>query len=258
VCKRTLESLGEERDTADKQAKYLLDLAMKFQHVADLAIKADYGGDRVFDTIAGIRLATELVNRNEVFSKDLEEFGHLYQFQKGDHIAEEPPPPVKLPFDEDDENTKEKKSHHTITRHIANALELNEILSKKDEVYSPSKLHIFNWIKEMYSKSRGFELGTFTSSILTAAMRQQSSNWQAMTSGYTSDVVALVHNFITTLLQSLSSDNQVSERLLDLLMDGLLDKYGKSLAQAKFLLDVELSGVPMTLNHYFNDNLEKW
>ncbi|KAF2176646.1 hypothetical protein K469DRAFT_812765 [Zopfia rhizophila CBS 207.26] len=56
---------------------------------------------------------------------------------------------------------------------------------------------------------------------------------------------------------SLYGDNQVSERLLNLLLDGLLKKYSKSLVQAKFLLDVELLGVPMTLNHYFNDNLEK-
>ncbi|KAF2195597.1 hypothetical protein K469DRAFT_744134 [Zopfia rhizophila CBS 207.26] len=56
---------------------------------------------------------------------------------------------------------------------------------------------------------------------------------------------------------SLYGDDQVSKRLLNLLLDGLLEKYSKSLVQAKFLLDVELLGVPMTLNHYFNDNLEK-
>ncbi|KAF2191742.1 hypothetical protein K469DRAFT_735719 [Zopfia rhizophila CBS 207.26] len=197
VCKRTLDSLSAERDTADRQAKYLLNLAMQFQHIADLAVKADYEGDGIFDTFTGIRLATELVSRNEKFSMDMEKF-----------------------------------------------------------VAGPSGLDIFDWLKTTYSKSRGFELGTFASSLLTAAMRQQSSKWQAMSSGYTSDAVALVHNFITTLLHSLCGDDQVSERLLNLLLDGLLEKYSKSLVQAK-LLDVELLGVPMTLNHYFNDNLEK-
>ena len=31
-----------------------------------------------------------------------------------------------------------------------------------------------------------------------------------------------------------------------------------AIAQANFLLEVELSGTPATLNHYFNDNLQKW
>jgi hypothetical protein len=36
-----------------------------------------------------------------------------------------------------------------------------------------------------------------------------------------------------------------------------VEKYTKALSHTEFLLDVELSGVPMTLNHYFNENLEK-
>jgi hypothetical protein len=255
VCKRTLDSLGAERDTADKQAKYLLNLAMQFQHIADLAIKADYGEDSIFDTFAGIHLATELVNRNEEFSKDMENFGHQYQFQKDDDDAEEPST-ARDDFS-DDENAQEEQSHHAITRYVANTLELDEILSVKDQVAGPSRLDILDWLRTLYSKSRGFELGTFASSLLKSAMRQQSSKWQAISSGYTSDAVALVHNFITMSLKSLCGDDQVSERLLDLLLDGLLEKYSKSLAHAKFLLDVELSGAPMTLDHYFNDNLEK-
>ncbi|KAH8722703.1 dynamin GTPase [Phaeosphaeriaceae sp. PMI808] len=257
MCKRTLESLGPERDTIDKQIKYLLDLAMNFQRIADLAVKSDYGGDIMFDNVAEIRLATNFINRNEMFSKDLEKFGHRYQFQKGDDIAEELPPSSPINLEDENSQRKRRKLDCNRTRRIETAIELDEILSEKDEVPSPSSLHIFRWLETMYSKSRGFELGTFSSSILTAAMRQQSSNWKAISSGYTSDAVALVHNFITTLLHSLTADEQLSERLINLLLDGSLMRYKKSLVHAEFILNVELSAVPMTLNHYFNENLEK-
>ncbi|KAF2184525.1 hypothetical protein K469DRAFT_739242 [Zopfia rhizophila CBS 207.26] len=157
--------LGVYKYTLDSLTKYLLNLIMQFQYIADLTIKADYRGDGIFDMFTSIRLTTELISRNEKFS-------------------------------------------------------LDEILSVEDQVAGPSRLDIFDWLK-------------------------------------TTNAVALVHNFITTLLQSLCSDDQVSERLLNLLLDGLLEKYSKSLIQAKFLLNVELLGVPITLNHYFNDNLEK-
>ncbi|KAF2187583.1 hypothetical protein K469DRAFT_725111 [Zopfia rhizophila CBS 207.26] len=173
------------RDTAEKQAKYLLNLAMQFQHIAGLAVKANYRGNGIFNTFTDIRLATELVSRNEKFSMDLEKFDHQYQFQKVDHVAEES---YNAGVDHsDNEITYEEQRHHTNTRHIANALELDEILSVEDQVAGPSRLDIFDWLKAMYSKSRGFELGTFASSLLTAAMRQHSSKWQAMSSGYTSD-----------------------------------------------------------------------
>jgi hypothetical protein len=88
-------------------------------------------------------------------------------------------------------------------------------------------------------------------------MRQQSSNWHALALGYARDAVALVHSFIIEALRSICNDDRVLDRLLSLLMDGLLEIYRKSLAQIDFLLKVELSGVPMTVNHYFNDTLEK-
>ncbi|KAF1996568.1 dynamin GTPase [Amniculicola lignicola CBS 123094] len=255
LCKRTLDSLGAERDTADKQAKYLLNLAMQFQRIAELAVKAEYGGDDIFDAIAGIRLATEVVHRNEEFSKDMEKVGHEYQFQKYDNGGEEP----VLSVPEPEEKFREGgASTLTNTRRIPNALELDELLSAKDQVAGPSRHSILEWLKSAYGKSRGFELGTFQSSLLTGAMRQQSSKWKAISSGYTSDAVALVHSFIITLLQSICGDKQLSEKLVNLLLDGLLEKYRRSLDHTNFLLDAELSGVPMTLNHYFNDSLEKW
>ena len=216
-------------------------------------MKAEYGSDGIFEVLTNLRLATKLVSRNEEFARDMEKFGHQYQFQK-DPSREQNAIGNLFP----QEPSTEEESNYIITRRIANAFELDDILFAKDQLAGPSSLDILDWLKSMHNNSRGFELGTFASSLLLAAMRQQASKWKAMASGYTSDAIALVHDFITTLLQSLCGDDQVSERLLNLLLDSLLEKYSKSLEQVNFLVDVELSGVPVTLNHYFNDNLEKW
>jgi hypothetical protein len=134
---------------------------------------------------------------------------------------------------------------------------LEGVLPADGDFNAPSNVDILQWLKETYHKSRGFELGTFDPSLLTEAMRQQSRNWNALSVGYASDAVALVHTFIARMLKRLCSDERVCERLLSLLMDGLLEKYRKVLEQVDLLLQVELAMIPMTVNHYFNENLQK-
>lgn len=41
-------------------------------------------------------------------------------------------------------------------------------------------------------------------------------------------------------------------------MDDLVKKYKHAMSTVDFLLRIEREGTPTTLNHYFNDNLEKW
>ena len=106
--------------------------------------------------------------------------------------------------------------------------------------------------------SRGFELGTFDSSILATTMKVQTTKWAAIALGYISDIATIVHRFIDRVLQSICSEAQVKSELLSALMDGLTERYHKAIDQVRFLLDVERTGTPMTLNHYFNDTLEKW
>jgi hypothetical protein len=62
----------------------------------------------------------------------------------------------------------------------------------------------------------------------------------------------------TGILDSICPERVVKAELLSMLMDGLFERYSKAIEQVRFLLDVERIGTPMTLNHYFTDNLEKW
>jgi hypothetical protein len=89
-------------------------------------------------------------------------------------------------------------------------------------------------------------------------MKRQSTKWTGLALGYISDVVVTVHNFILGLLRSICADERVRTNLLSILMDELVERYKEALEKVSFLLYVERVGTPITQNHYFNDNLEKW
>ena len=76
--------------------------------------------------------------------------------------------------------------------------------------------------------------------------------------GYIKDVISMAHTFIRDLLRIVCLDLRVREALMAVLMDELLVKYKAALDHVHFLLHVERTGTPATLNHYFTDNLEKW
>jgi hypothetical protein len=88
-------------------------------------------------------------------------------------------------------------------------------------------------------------------------MKKQSSKWIDISLGYVSDVIVLVHRFVTTAITAIIPDDLMACSLLDILQDRLQQQYKRAIEQVKFLLHIELSGTPLTTNHYFNDNLEK-
>jgi hypothetical protein len=160
--------------------------------------------------------------------------------------------------DEETEQTDEKqidqkirirfKKEHTI---------LEELTAGEHTMDSKTSNGILTWLKEVYKTSRGFELGTFDSTLLAMTMKTQSSNWEPIAIGYIKDVISMAHEFIQDLLHLICPDSRVRDGLMSVLMDGLLQKYQGALEHVQFLLRVERNGTPATLNHYFNDNLEK-
>ena len=74
---------------------------------------------------------------------------------------------------------------------------------------------------------------------------------------YVEDIISLVHSFTVALLATICKDLRARQALHSILLDQLTDRYKKSIDHTKFLLTVERSGTPMTMNHYFADNLEK-
>lgn len=211
-----------------------------------LALTARYGGNDIFDKEPSLRLATAVVLRNDVFSKTVEKRGHTYCFK---------------PQGEDDSNDiNDVKVDDTKFAHTRVSKSNGDIedLVRGNEVLPIPKGGIHEWLTTVYNSSRGFEIGTFNSSLLALAWKEQSQKWDSIALGYISDLIATAHGFVTNLLHHICPDERVRTGINSMLMDGLVERYKTAFAQVEFVLEVERFGNPLTLNHYFSDNLEKW
>lgn len=180
--------------------------------------------------------------------------GHVYRFEDG---AERPA--VSAPTAKQDTGGGKAAPAHT---HLPTRCEkphddIDDVLSQGERLPLHPKLGILKWLTQVYDASRGFEMGTFDPSLQVITMGEQSKNWSSIARGYISDVATAVHRFITKLLRFICADERVLGGIIPLLMEGLLEQYRKAVEQVIFILQVEVSK-PTTLNHYFNDNLEKW
>ena len=142
-------------------------------------------------------------------------------------------------------------------RYEKNHVDLEDITQENSLIPLPRTSGIKKWLEGVYKSSRGFELGTFDASLLPIIWRKQSANWESLALGYVEDIVSLVHSFTVDLLTKICKDPRARQALHLVLLDHLTDRYRKSIDHTKFLLTVERSGTPMTMNHYFADNLEK-
>jgi hypothetical protein len=88
-------------------------------------------------------------------------------------------------------------------------------------------------------------------------MKEQCSRWADISLSLVSDIIVLVHRFIDSALAYICKDPAVRDPLRNMLFDDLINRYVKAIDSTRFLLQVENSDAPMTMNHYFNDNLQK-
>ena len=248
--------MGPSRATRDEQYRYLLNMATRFQAITAFALKADYGSDEVFDCHPSLRLATAVVDRNDMFSEDMYEWGHTKTFK----LEVEPEPePVEIATDAESANPALKTSieSESSRRRRSPFDELEGILAEPTRMTAPDSKAIIPWLTNMYTTSRGFELGTFDASLLPIIWKKQSINWDALSLGYLSDIVDIVHTFSMQLLSVLCDDNRLLREISATLLDAMLERYKKAMDHTRFLLEVEKEGTPLTTNHYFAENLEK-
>ncbi|MCJ1242979.1 hypothetical protein MMC30_000175 [Trapelia coarctata] len=256
-------NLGAKRDTSREQRQYLFEIANQFQRITTDALSAKYESNDCFDSISNLRLPTAVVDRNELFSSNLWKFGHSYDFKVRDEARDSPLTP-KLPFpiaeangDDGDSEMKDSKLHEVMrVRTTGDHSGLEEVMYWAD-VPRAIGLDTIDWLTEAYKTRRGFELGSFDPSVLAMTMKRQSEKWEQWALGYISDIISMVHKFILELLILVCPDENVRISLQSTLMEHLVGQYKSAYSLTETLLRVERTGTPMTLNHYFNDNLQK-
>lgn len=140
---------------------------------------------------------------------------------------------------------------------VAEGSGISEILHPNVGLVPPLE-GIVHYLDSEYRQSRGFEIGTFNPDLLATLMKTQSEKWIDFSRGYISDIIVIVHQFICLALRDACPDEDICSGILSLLEESLLSQYRRSVEHLEFLLKTEREGTPMTLNHYMNDNLEKW
>ena len=234
-----------------------MDMSMRFQEIANNALLAHYVSNDWFDEHSNVlRFATLVQNRNYEFSDELWAFGQSYRFESDG--LEESSKPATEQIDYFKTDVSDDSDSDLQPRKMPIREDLEEVTA---DISKPiSKLieaGVFDWLKQTYRTSRGFELGTFDSSLLATTFKKQSEKWEALTLGYVCDVITMAQNFIVNLLGLICPDRQVQDGLMSVLMEDLTTKYKDAIESARFLLWVERMGTPSTMNHYFSENLGK-
>lgn len=233
-----------------------------FQEITQHALATNYGVNDAFDEDKDLRLATLVSVRNDVFSHDIAHYGHTYTFrskpEETDKSVDDREGRRSNPTDtENPQDIMQSRKSWDPSRGTS-VEDLDDILHISEPVEPSIKSGILPWIETVYSNSRGFEIGTFNHTLLSTLMKKQSIKWSVLAWGYISDMIGVVHAFIRKALEIVSKDTQMSSKIMSLLMGDLVEKYKHAMSTVEFLLRIEREGTPITLNHYFNDNLQKW
>jgi Dynamin central region/Dynamin family len=252
-CNRELQGLGPSRQTEQEQRLFLSTMARMFQELVQAARNAHYSNHSEFEEKKELRLITYVVNLTELFNYYFEWKAHLRHFEgAGKKEVHD------MGNDAEADAIKDVDQKEKFVKDID--LDNNPVLENiiiKDRLFAAPQDGIMHWIEGLYLRSRGLELGTFGGAILSSAFKEQSSKWNCMTKAYLSNVIVVIHRFMVTVLEMLCPDKSVREEIWASILDDVLKGYLRGMDQAVFLLDIERAKKPYTLNHYFNENLQK-
>ncbi|CVL07115.1 related to RBTMx2 protein [Fusarium mangiferae] len=251
-----LVSLGPPRQTGRQQQQFLVSVASKFQNIVRAALDADYSTNQAFAD-DNLRLITEVVNTTDEFAVDFEARAHTYRFET---INWNKAPALEIlssfPSDSEDEEEEDSEEEPPIQSDLDLYPDLEGIIIE-DCISNRPSTGIIHWITQMHRRSRGVELGTFGPRVLSSAFQEQSIYWQKMATVYLSKVILSVHKFILEALGTVCHETRILDGLLSGLMGDLLARYKDGMNRAIHLVHIERHKKPYTLNHYFNENLQK-
>ena len=251
LCKKALEDIGSKRQSTADQSRYLTSVFSLFSRNTQEALNCNYGRSNIFKDNQNLRLVTEAVNRSEAMSTMMAQYGHMYNYKPSNSQTVD-----EVPVSNGTPRPEETPPAIPVSTQVPQPA-IEDLVPELYEIYGPQDGQVLEWIKTIYRQSRGFELGTFNSTLLATIMKEQAMKWQDIALGYITDIIIVTHRYIVEMLEEVCPIQRVREGIMFLLSDDLSKKYQGAINHTYFLLDVELNGVPATLNHYFNDNLQK-
>ncbi|OJJ75529.1 hypothetical protein ASPBRDRAFT_168520 [Aspergillus brasiliensis CBS 101740] len=251
-CQQDLDHLGPARQTEQEQRAFLSGIARQFQSFVRAARDANYTENEAFGE-SNSRLLTHIVGLSEIFSSKFQTEAHFFPFD--------------CPVSGTDNDEGDVRGQET-TNNASKAIEpkyldpddfpeLEQIVSRVSGFEDPNEDGIKAWIKELYLSSRGLDLGTFGSNILSRAFKEQTTKWEAMTREHVSNAIMVVHRFLSTALGKICGSKQLYSKIWPSILDELLKRYQMAMSQALYLLSVERNRRPYTLNNYFSQTLQK-
>lgn len=203
----------------------------------------NYGSQNAFDEEPDLRLATLVANRNAQFSDDFSARGHVYGFMSHDHDHDNDSDGQGNPAavtsqtssvcavngatDDGDEEVKEEEEEDSSipSRKLSSCSDIEDILHDCVQIRNCQSQGILTWIENIYREFRGFEIGTFNSSILSSVLKKNTAKWPSLAEGYICDIISMVHTFTSKALNISCGDQRLGQNILSFLLDDLMDKY---------------------------------
>ncbi|CAI6020287.1 unnamed protein product [Clonostachys chloroleuca] len=267
ICNDELDELGPPRQNQREQRIFLSRMAGQFQDHVRSALSADYNASKIFEK-EELRLITQVVNITEIFCFEFHKRAHSRNFETPGQI----PQLATDDWDSEDKSTgageTEESAFYSHIRPIQELVnsanvdegteqelaELGGILAFPGDIEGPDD-HMATWIRDVYLRSRGLDLGTFNAHLVSAAFAEQSRKWKAITETYMNRVILTVHRFIKIILGKICLDQEIYQKLWREVLAGLLPGYRQALKQMKLLIHVDQQKQPYTLNKRFNESL---
>lgn len=168
---------------------YLTRLATQFQCLVHLALNTNHGADELFEEDPSFHISTMIMTRMKMFADDMASKAQTYAFLSSDTDVRE---------NADDVYGDATQNGGLFgIRSEEDVEELQDILHPDLVLQYLKHGTIQNLLLTVFRNNRGFELGTFNATILATVMKKQSSKWTDLSLGFVSNIIVVVHRFIT-------------------------------------------------------------
>ncbi|KAK4147908.1 COG4 transport protein-domain-containing protein [Dichotomopilus funicola] len=249
-AERERATLGPSRKDEHEQRRFLSAIAGRFQGLVRQALEAQYAGNSAFDNSIELRLVTQVVNLADDFSEEFAAMSARRKFKTVEDAAVVP----TAAFYGLTESVLESENEvldFADTFDPEDYPELEGLIS--DEAVEAPEDGIMEWMKELYTRSRGMDISNINGTVWATAWKEQSSKWPSMSKTFMGKVIMAIHRFVLAALDDVCVDDNVRGELWTAILDELLHRYEVGLQAAEFLVAAERDTKPYTLDHRFNE-----